>query len=188
MRAFVHTESRNASAGRRGLVPGRRGVLLAALLLGLTVQIAVVANRDFAADDSPATPIPMAQPAPLALGDTVLPLAGTVVYAFSAQCEHSNALGPAWAKHFGEAATTRSSFRRTAVTSEDPETAVLYSKRYGWNVEVLGTAELALDGRELSLVDRTPWLFVFDSAGVLRYEGHGAELDRLEEVLRSIAG
>lgn len=74
------------------------------------------------------------------------------------------------------------------MTLEDPETAALYSKRFGWNVDVLSTTQLALGDREVSLVDRTPWLFVFDFAGVLRYQGHGADLEQMETVARSIAG
>lgn len=158
------------------------------LLLGLVVQVSVVAKRDFSVDDSPEALDPLAHSAPLAVGDTVRSLAGTVVYAFSPECEHSEALAPAWAKHFVKTAATASSFRRMVVTSDDSDIAVRYSKQYGWDVEVLNAAQLALEGRELSLVDRAPWLFVFDSAGVLQYEGHGAELDRLEEVLGSVAG
>lgn len=177
---FEHTGLREARPRGR---QRRRGLLLAMLLLGLAVQVSVVAKRDFLVDDSPDALDPLEHSARLAVGDTVRSLAGRVVYAFSLECEHSEALAPAWAEHFVKVAAAASSFRRTVVTSDDPETAVRYSKRYGWDVEVLGTAELALEGRELSLVDRTPWLFVFDSAGVLQYEGHGAELDRLEKVL-----
>lgn len=170
----------------RGRRPGWRAWLLAVLLLGLATQMSGVASRKLGTTD-PVRKVQLGQAAPLALGDTLRSLAGTVVYAFDSECEHSHAVAPAWAEHFAAAPTTPR-LRRLAVTLEDSETAARYSKRFGWHVEVLGTAQLPLGGLEVSLVNRTPWLFVFDFAGVLRYQGHGADLERMEAVARSIAG
>jgi len=172
------------AGGRR---PGWRVWLLAVLLLGLAAQMSGVAFRNLGTTDPPVREVQLAQPAPLALGDTLRSLAGTVVYSFDSECEHSHAVAPAWAEHFAAAPTTPR-LKRAAVTLEDPETAALYSKRFGWNVDVLSTTQLALGDREVSLVDRTPWLVVFDFAGVLRYQGHDADLEQMEAVARSIAG
>lgn len=167
--------------------PGWRAWLLAALLLGLVAQMSGVASRKLGTTDPPVREVQLAQAVPLASGDTLRSLAGTVVYAFDSECEHSHAVALAWAEHFAAAPTTYR-IKRMAVTLDDPETAARYSRRFGWRVEVLGTTQLPLGGREVSLVDRTPWLFVFDFAGVLRYQGHGADLEQMEAVVRSIAG
>ena len=36
-------------------------------------------------------------------------------------------------------------------------------------------------------MSRTPWVFVFDADGVLRFHDHGGELERVEQAVASIA-
>ena len=76
--------------------------------------------------------------------------------------------------------------QRIAVTNDSVGPAVAYAERFGWNVEVLSVAELTPGDREYSLFSRTPWVFVFDSAGVLRFDGHGRRLEQMIQVIAAL--
>lgn len=192
MRAGV---ARNGDSDQRRLP----AVMFLAVLLSLAAQLAVAAQRVLTNDR------PNALPAPYALGDTVrfleargsdggpvqLSLAGTeatatVLYAFHSECVHCRAVAPAWAERFAVPDVASSRVQRVAVTQEDPTAAVHYANRFRWNVDVLSLSHLSPRNRALLLVSRTPWVFVFDSAGVLRHHGHGSDLAKVEHVLRSI--
>lgn len=183
--------------------PNRRRLLVVALAVvstSLAIQLSIVAHRTLTTGRATAFP------APYSVGDTVrfleaggsggepvrVSLAGiaetaTVVYAFHSECVHCLSVAPAWAEHFA-ASGASSRTHRVAVTQEDSATAARYAARFGWNVKVLSLAHLPSKDRALLLVSRTPWVFVFDSVGVLRHHGHGSDLAKVDEVLESIAG
>ncbi|MCY3677074.1 MAG: hypothetical protein F4Z31_13600 [Gemmatimonadetes bacterium] len=120
---------------------------------------------------------------------TVVPLTAdpgtmTVLYSFHPECEHCDTVAPVWASHFASADPT---VRRIAVTADLHEPAVTYAARFGWSVDLLSVSQLGLTDREYSLVSRTPWLFAFDWNGVLRFQGHGSELDRVKQVVAAMA-
>lgn len=175
-------------------------VVLVVVLLSLATQLSVAAHRTLT------TGRPAAFPAPYAVGDTVRVLeargsdgepvrvsltdaegAASVIYAFHSECVHSRDVAPVWAEHFASLVAS-SRTRRVAVTQEDPTTAVQYAASFGWNVEVLSLAHVPPNDRARLLVSRTPWVFVFDSAGVLRHHGHGSGLAQVERILASIDG
>jgi len=110
----------------------------------------------------------------------------TVLYAFNSECVFCDDLAPEWATHFATAAAASPAIRRIAVTRDLPGPAATYAERYGWQVDLLSVAQLAQTDRESSLVSKTPWVFVFDSDGVLRFQDHGAELQRMEEAIAAI--
>lgn len=110
----------------------------------------------------------------------------TVLYAFNSECAFCDDVAPDWASHFAAPAAASPAIRRIAVTRDLPGPAATYAERFGWQVDLLSVSEPAQGGRESSLVSKTPWVFVFDSGGVLRFQDHGAELQRMEEAITAI--
>jgi len=76
--------------------------------------------------------------------------------------------------------------QRIAVTNDSVGPAVAYAEGFGWNVEVLSVEELTPGDRAYSLFSRTPWVFVFDSAGVLRFDGHGRRLEPMMQAIDAL--
>lgn len=111
----------------------------------------------------------------------------TVLYVFDSQCAFCDDVAPAWRRHFANAVTGASSVRRIALTRDLPVSAARYARRFGWQVDLLSVSRLEETSREYSLVSKTPWVFVFDSNGVLRFNDHGAELERIEQALEAIS-
>lgn len=110
----------------------------------------------------------------------------TVLYAFDSECVFCDDVAPEWASQFATQAAASPAIRRIAVTRDLPGPAATYAERFGWQVDLLSVAQPAQAGRESSLVSKTPWVFVFDSDGVLRFQDHGAELQRMEEAIAAI--
>ena len=122
---------------------------------------------------------------------TTIRLAGdagvvTVLYAFHPECVHSHTLAPKWAEHFSADSDSESIVRRIAVTNDSAESGLAYAERFDWKIDVLSVQQLTPPGLESSLLSRTPWVFVFDSVGVLRFEGHGNQLEPLMQVVREL--
>ncbi|MYG81530.1 MAG: redoxin domain-containing protein [Gemmatimonadetes bacterium] len=123
---------------------------------------------------------------------TLIPLEGdpgtvTVLYAFHSECGYCDDVAPAWASHFSRARREAPAIQRIAVTLDSPEQAAAYAGQFGWQVELLSVLELGETSREQRLVSRTPWVFIFDADGVLRYNEHGDELERIEQAVASIS-
>ena len=173
---------------------------LNALLLLLVAGI--VGQTVLAASHARHASTPSAPASAMAVGDTLPALAGnldgsvpttvrlatdsgmaTVLYVFHPDCVHCHAVAPEWAEHFSADHTNGPLMQRIAVTNDSVGPAVAYAERFGWNVDVLSVAQLTPGDREYSLFSRTPWVFVFDSAGVLRFDGHGR---RLEQMIQAI--
>ena len=75
-----------------------------------------------------------------------------------------------------------------AVTMDLPEPALAYAARFGWKMDVLSMSQLTPADRDYSLLSRTPWIFVFDSAGVLRFQVHGTDVELAEDAVRRLGG
>lgn len=173
-------------------------VVLFLLLLVVVAQAAQVVVRPGPAADGVA-------PAPgVLVGDTLGALTGhigdgvlgivpldadpgtvTVLYAFNSECAFCDDVAPEWAGHFGSA-PPGATIRRIAVTRDLPGPAATYAERFGWQVDLLSVAQTPQSSRESFLVSRTPWVYVLDSDGVVRFQDHGAELRRLEEAIAAI--
>ena len=173
--------------------------LLFLLVAGIGGQTVLAVNR--ARQASP----PPAAASAVVVGDTLLTLTGnhggevpttirlatdasiaTVLYVFHPDCVHCHTVAPDWADHFSEDRDNGHTLRRVAVTNDSVNPAVAYAERFRWNVEVLSVQELRPGSREYSLLYRTPWIFVFDSIGVLRYEGHGSRLDDMMQAVSAL--
>jgi len=123
---------------------------------------------------------------------TTLPLreergAVTVLYAFHSECGFCDDVAPAWGRYFAAPDSGTAGLRRIALTRDPPATAADYARRFGWRVELLSVSRLPDTSREHVLVARTPWVFVFDSDGMLRFHDHGAELERIDKAIATIA-
>ena len=111
----------------------------------------------------------------------------TVLFAFHPDCVHSDTVAEDWARHFGGDGPTIADARTLAVTRDTPGAAAAYAERFAWDVELLSMPNLSRSNVEYSLVSRTPWVFVFDSEGVLRFQDHGGELERAAQAVAAIA-
>ena len=188
------------------LSPGRALALLAAVM---AVQVGIVTAGLLSVGQGTARAV-------LSIGDTLRFLAGpgadgeptgvrlatrtgtvTVLYAFHSECVHSLEVAPKWAVHFAEEQPAEgrsddaSETRRIAVTRENQEVATAHAQRFGWSVPATSLLDAASNTRarqdiHASLLSRTPWVFVFDSDGVLRYHGHGADLEGLARSVRAL--
>ena len=176
-------------------------VALFLLVLAVVAQALHVIVRADPTDDAMA-------PAPtMTLGDTVRSLGGydrdgvltmvplmtdpdtlTVVYAFHPECAFCDTVAPDWATHFAAHDPNAVPVRRIAVTRELPGPALTYAERFNWDVNLLSVSGFATaTSPEPFLVSRTPWIYVFDSDGVLRFQDHGAELESVEHAVSEIA-
>lgn len=171
-------------------------LLLALMIGGIITQVLIVADRGFGGEDQSASPKPLdvgdrlllvpgytGQGAP----DTVLLDGGvgglTIVYSFHSDCVHSRDLGQEWARHFDEVRAADGGVRRLAMTLDLSSSALDFAERFGWQTEVLSVAGLSPLRPEYALISRTPWVFVFDSHGVLRHHDHGSQIDQIEEAV-----
>ena len=176
-------------------------VLLTVLVIGLVGQSALAIARTQEANTR--------QPAsgrPMVVGDTMLEVTGhfregtsstirlasdlgtvTVLYSFHPECVHSHTVAPNWGEHFSAVANSEAGVRRITITSDSTAAAYEYARRFGWSVDVVGVRPLAPGHREYALVSRTPWVFVFDSDGILRFEGHGNALEQVNHLVAGLA-
>lgn len=149
---------------------------LVAVAPSVLVGDTVTSLNGYLNDDIPAT-VPL-------VGD---PGTVTVLYAFHSECAFCDDVGSAWASHFAVVPEPGSGVRRMALTRDLPGPAAAYAEHFGWQVDLLSVSQLAETSREHFLVSRTPWVFVFDSDGVLRFHDHGAELERIERAVASLS-
>ncbi len=180
-------------------------VLLGLLAVAIGVQGIVLASRQLRERD--AVRIPPAVAPALGVGDTVSAVAGeiragetkvipvatgsgkaTVVHAFHPECAYCDSIAPAWSRYASREDAGTILVRRLAVTMDLPVPAMAYAARFGWKMDVLSMSRLTPADRDYALLAKTPWIFVFDSAGVLRYQGHGGDLEQAEEAVRRLGG
>ena len=103
----------------------------------------------------------------------------TVVLSFRSDCKPSQAVVPAWSEWLGRTHPVNV----LAVTRDSLPVAVSYRDAKGWPVRVLSLERPKRGTPEHSLVTRTPWLFLVDPAGVVRYQGHGGTLSTLDSLI-----
>lgn len=179
---------------RRDSIKCRSDRVFLWLVIAGAVQVGIVATRVFDGQSPPR--------ASLSVGDTLRSFPGatladqsatvdiasdsvlaTVLYVFHPDCAHGLAVAPTWAEHFADTSAKDSLVRRIAVTSAPPSVSASYAKRFGWSVALLSV--LPTPNAMHDFLGRTPWVFVFDSQGVLRHDGHGSELAAAEQAVRA---
>ncbi|MCY3546851.1 MAG: hypothetical protein OXH49_08205 [Gemmatimonadetes bacterium] len=173
--------------------------LLFLLVAGIGSQIVLAVSRAQQAAPPPAsaTELVVGDTLPALTGSlegnvpTTIPLVtdadiATVLYVFHPDCVHCHAVAPEWAEHFSADHIDWPVVQRIAVTNDSVGPAVAYAERFGWNVDVLSVKDLTPADREFSLFSKTPWVFVFDSAGVLRFNGHGRRLGQMIQAIEAL--
>ena len=175
-------------------------VALFLLVLAIIAQTLHVMVRPQPADDAMAP-----APTTVLIGDTVPSLIGyaedgvlttvsldadadtaTVVYAFHPECAFCDTVALEWAAHFAADDPTAGPVRRIAVTRERPGPAATYAELFTWETGLLSVSGFEETSPEAFLVSRTPWIYVFDPDGVLRFHAHGAELERVDHAVAEI--
>jgi hypothetical protein len=105
-----------------------------------------------------------------------------VILTFSSSCSHSRAVALKWRDWLRE----DRDLRVVAVTSDPEDSARAYSQKEGWNVQVISLAGLPRASLGVALTRLTPAVYLTDADGVVRYTGHGARLDALDEAIAAL--
>ncbi|MDE2874128.1 MAG: hypothetical protein OXU69_03375 [Gemmatimonadota bacterium] len=175
-------------------------VALSLLVLAIIARTLHVMVRAQSADDTMV-------PAPTVLiGDTVPALTGyaedgvlttvsldsdsytaTVVYAFHPECVFCDLVASEWAAHFAAGDPKAAPVRRIAVTRELPGPAATHAQQFNWDIDLLSVSGSVEMSPEAFLVSRTPWVYVFDRDGVLRFHADGAEVEHVDQAMAEIA-
>jgi hypothetical protein len=170
----------------------RTRLAFVSLVLLALVQVAVLGRK------AVARPAPVGPPVFLAVDDTVPQLrvrhedgtraahrfasgAGrwTVVLSFRSDCKPSQAVVPAWTAWLN----TRHPVDVVAVTRDSLPVATTYRDARRWPVRVISLERPRRGTPEHALVTRTPWIFLLDPSGVVRYEGHGGTLPVVDSLI-----
>ena len=164
-------------------------IVVLVLLLASQVGLRIVER---AAEDSRA--LSASIPGALVLGDTIAAVsdlldsqgnatlvlangrAPTIVLAFSSTCFWCEEAAPHWRAWLSD---PPEGYRIVAMTSDSLHVGSEYALAKGWNVEIYSTVAAPAGVVARSLVNLTPWAFVFDPSGELLHQQNGAELTSL---------
>ena len=173
----------------------KQGFVLGGLALLAVVQVGaiiVIANRVKHPADG--------RPPDLAIGDgipairgrdslaaiTTLPLrrrdmSWTVLLAFSPACAWCDSVAPRW-KRWTESVGGRVAV--VGISAGEPSAALQYTRAHGWQIGTLIVVDSAITGMlGRQLIRKTPWLFLIDKRGILRYSGHGNEVGIIDSLV-----
>lgn len=167
---------------------GKRGPVVTGLVLLAIVQVGAIALSASRTRQSR-----IVRPPDLTIGETIPAVQGrdslariasiplrrpdttwTILLAFSPTCAWCDSVAPRW-KRWTEEIGGREHV--VAIASGDPSTALRYTRAHGWKIADLIVVDSAFTdvlGRQLTR--KTPWLFLFDHTGALRFSGHGNEV------------
>lgn len=182
----------SAWIGGRGGKSGPVVVGLVLLAIGQVAAIVVSAGRTTSRPDT--------RPPDLALGDAILEVRGrdslariisvplrrggsgwTVLLSFSPTCAWCDSVAPRWKTWTREVGNRA---HLVGIASADPSAAFRYVHGHGWKLAELIVVDSTLTGvLGRQLTRKTPWLFLFDSAGALRYSGHGNEVGTIDSLV-----
>lgn len=100
----------------------------------------------------------------------------TVVLAFKSDCYYCGEVAPAWREWL----RANDQFEVIALSRDSFSVAEQYLRAHELGVEVLSVAENHGASPERYIVSRTPWIFLFDATGTLRFEGNGQNINDLQ--------
>ncbi|MBW3572886.1 MAG: peroxiredoxin family protein [Gemmatimonadetes bacterium] len=103
----------------------------------------------------------------------------TAVLAFASDCVHCETVAPDWSNWLRK----EHAFEVIGISRDAPQDAAAYRGHHGWRMRILNVPRG--DARTGFLVSRTPWVFLFDDRGVLRYEGHGRSVASVDSIVRA---
>jgi hypothetical protein len=105
----------------------------------------------------------------------------TVLLAFSPECAWCDSVAPRW-KRWSERVTGR--LKVVALTAAEPPAALGYVHSHQWQVHVLLTVDSARTGDlARQLTRKTPWFFLIDRTGALRFSGHGNDIGLVDSIV-----
>lgn len=107
----------------------------------------------------------------------------TLLMVFHSECGHCKRVAPAWRDWLER---DHDGLRILAVTTEPAEVGVAYAREHGWRVTAASVSIGELGSTAHGLMSRTPWLFLLDGDGVIRFEAQGANLDALDAAIQGI--
>lgn len=171
----------------------RSRATLVVLVLAAVFQVGLLWHRVAAAPAPAPSPVVF-----LAPGDTVpalrvrredgtrgpLSLASTdgrwtVVMAFRSDCKPSQAVASRWREWLSASRPVNV----LTVTRDSLPAALAYRTAQRWPVRVLSLERPQRGTPEHLLVTRTPWVFLLDPSGVVRFQGHGGELGIVDSLI-----
>jgi hypothetical protein len=182
----------------RGRIDGRYGKAPLAVI-GL-VALAMVQGGAIVYSATRTRATPATRPPDLVMGDTIRILPGrdslsritqvtlhrsnppwTALLAFSPTCAWCDSVAPLWKRW------TRDSDVRAHVVGVawgDPSAAHRYAHDHEWRLAELLVVDSVVTGSlGRQLTRKTPWFFLLDSAGVVRYSGHGNEIGVVDSLV-----
>lgn len=107
--------------------------------------------------------------------------AWTVLLAFSPTCAWCDSVAPLW-KRWSRDTGVRAHV--VGVASGDPLAARRYTHAHGWRLaELLVVDNVVTGSLGRQITRKTPWFFLFDSTGTLRYSGHGNEIGLVDSLV-----
>lgn len=168
---------------------------LGILIAIAAAQIAFIVHR--VTTSTPETDA--ALPPTLAVGDLVTAISGvnpdgeptrlelendrgewTALLAFHSECAWCAEAAPHWREWLGESRP----FRIVAITSDSIGSALGYVGEHDWSTDVLSVAGADATSLEGQLTGRTPWAYLVDAGGAIRYQGNGADLTEVDRAYR----
>lgn len=171
-----------------GVDVARASVVILALLA--VVQGAVLLNMQREEVPTRTSPLVVGEPAAEirgtveGTGDTVLRLGDTggkwtAVLAFYSDCSYCDRAAAHWRSWLAR----DRDLRTWGVTRDGLDEAVEYARGHDWALPILSVRP-SPGSLEHQLISRTPWVFLFDPGGTLRYEGNGSNLSRVDSVMK----
>ncbi|HSW28606.1 MAG TPA: hypothetical protein VLH75_03835 [Longimicrobiales bacterium] len=113
----------------------------------------------------------------------LVPAAGKRLLAlliFSPTCPHTATVAPEWARW---TAGARSDIEVLAISADDLSGAMTYANAHGWNTAVGEVPQRDENATGRAILARTPWVFLLDRSGQVRFDAHGAHLARLDSAI-----
>lgn len=105
----------------------------------------------------------------------------SVLLAYSPTCAWCDSVAPLWKRWIRD---TRVRVHVVGVASGDPLAARRYAHAHEWRLaELLVVDSAVTGGLGRQLTRKTPWFFLFDSTGTLRYSGHGNEIGLVDSLV-----
>jgi hypothetical protein len=99
---------------------------------------------------------------------------------FSPNCPHTATVSSEWARW---TAGAPSDVEVLAISADGLAGAVTYAKTHRWNAAVGSIPEWAESAVSRAMLGRTPWIFLLDELGLVRFDAHGAHLAQLDSAV-----
>lgn len=107
----------------------------------------------------------------------------TILFAFHSKCPFCDDVAPAWREWL----ETFRGGRIVLISNDLPRDALEYRRAHSWPGTIITLTPRSSTDLASRLTGKTPWIYIVDQAGQLLYEGHGANLGAVTDVLNSVS-